>query len=314
MSERNAHLYLERMLPDEGDRQRIAALLERRWSLLAREDHPLGRLQGRALGPARLVVLLGPKNAFGASYFQTFLRLADGRLSGEPLLLGLHNSGRYPAYNWIDVIRYEANATFEGSERLDLSAGGLDRRLFRLLGQFIPPGGHLMVEYESDGQRSTERMLALGVPPVATPLGYLFFLSGCGASFRDWYISEGGREGPRKLQGFRPLDAEDARRKAQSMAEELRQFLTRAPRKEHRQWERLARRLARQVLRRLEASPHNPSPKAGAWGDESDVPAFSAIRRGGVRMADRRGSSIKPPTTNRPAPPLSKLDGLGNRQ
>jgi len=247
MRERNAQLYLERILPHEGDRQRIAALLERRWSLPARGDHPLGRLQGRALGPSRLLMLLGPKNAVGAVYFQAFLRLADGRLSAEPLLLGLHNSGRYPAYNWIDVIRYEDSAAFEGGE-------GLDRRLFRLLGQLIPPGGHLMVEYESEGQRPTERMLTLGVPPVATPLGYLFFLSGCGASFRDWYISEGGREGPRKLQGFKPLDDEDARSKAQSMAEELRQFLARAPRKEHRQWEGPARRLARRVLRRLEAS------------------------------------------------------------
>jgi hypothetical protein len=129
----------------------------------------------------------------------------------------------------------------------------LDQRLFRFLGQLIPPGGHLMVEYESEGQRLTERMLTLGVSPVATPLGYLLFLSGCGASFRDWYISEGGREGPRKLQGFKPLDEEDACRKARSMAEELRRFLTRAPRKEHRQWERPARRLARKVLERLEA-------------------------------------------------------------
>jgi len=254
MSERNAHLYLQRILPHQGDRRRIGALLERRWSLPAREDHPLGRLQGRVVGPARLLVLLGPKNAVGAVYFQAFLKLADGRLSVEPLLLGLHNSGRYPAYNWIDVIRYEDSAAFEGGEGLDLAARGLERRLFRLLGQLIPPGGHLMVEYESEGQRLTERMLTLGVPPVATPLGYLLFLSGCGASFRDWYISEGGREGPRKLQGFKPLDDEDARRKGHSMAEELRQFLARAPRKEHRQWERLARRLARRVLRRLEAS------------------------------------------------------------
>jgi hypothetical protein len=251
MSERKAHLYLERILPHEGDRQRIAALLERGWSLPARGDHPLGQLQGRALGPARLLVLLGPKNAVGAVYFQAFLRLTGGRLSSEPLILALHNSGRFPAYNWIDVIRYEDGATFEGSERLDLAARGLDRRLFRLLGQLIPPGGHLMVEYESEGQRLTQRMLALGVPPVATPLGYLLLLSGCGASLRDWYISEGGREGPRKLQGFKPLDDEDARRKGHSMAEELRQFLARTPSREHGQWEGLAGRLAQRVLRRL---------------------------------------------------------------
>ncbi len=264
MNESNARLYIERILPRQADRQRVAALLERGWFPPVRRDHPLGELQRCAVGPARLLVLLGPKNAVGASYFQAFLRLADARLSDEPLLFGLHNRGRYPAYNWIDLIRYEGIATFASDERLDFAARGLDRRLFRLLGQLIPPGGHLMVEYESEGQRLTERMLALGVPPVATPLGYLMFLSGCGASFRDWYISEGGREGPRKLQGFKPLDDRHARAKAHSMAEELRRFLARAPRKEHRQWKGLARRLARKVLERLEVDtlardPHPPS-------------------------------------------------------
>jgi len=43
-------------------------------------------------------------------------------------------------------------------------------------------------------------------------------------------------------------------RRRRVRAEELRQFLARAPRKEHRQWEGPARRLARRVLRRLEAS------------------------------------------------------------
>jgi hypothetical protein len=54
MSERKAHPYLERILPHQGDRQRVAVLLERGWSLPAHGDHPLGRLQGRAVGPARL--------------------------------------------------------------------------------------------------------------------------------------------------------------------------------------------------------------------------------------------------------------------
>jgi len=54
----------------------------------------------------------------------------------------------------------------------------------------------------------TARALTAGVPPRATPLGAAMAAAGCGVAFRDWYISEGGREGPRKLQGFRALDAE----------------------------------------------------------------------------------------------------------
>jgi hypothetical protein len=87
---------------------------------------------------------------------------------------------------------------------------------------------------------------------VATPLGYLMFLAGCGASFRDWYISEGGREGPRRLQGFKPLDAASAVSKAAAMAMELRAFLALPPSEGRREWEALARRLARLGLRRLE--------------------------------------------------------------
>ena len=68
------------------------------------------------------MVLLGPKNAVGAHYFQLFLRSAQGCLADAPLLLGLHNSGPFPAYNWIDVIRYEGAVTF-GDEIVSLPKG-----------------------------------------------------------------------------------------------------------------------------------------------------------------------------------------------
>jgi hypothetical protein len=230
----------------------VRTLEQRGWCPPTRGEHPLGRLQGRSLGPTgRLVVLLGPKNSAGARYFQLFLRLPDGRLS-HPFLLGLHNSGPFPAYNWIDVARYDGVASLDDGDDIAL-AGAPEQRLFRLLGGLVPPGGHLMLEYESDHARSTERMLSLGLPPVATPVGYLLFLAGC-TSFRDWYISEGGREGPRRLQGFKPLDAASAARKAAGLAAELRAFLaSKAPpeRSDARRWDAPARRLARRVLRRL---------------------------------------------------------------
>ena len=227
-----------------------AALQERGWWGASRVEHPLGRLQGRSLGVGRLTALLGPKSSVGARYFQLFLQAPKGGLS-HTFLLGLHNNGRFPAYNWIDVARYDGAASFAGGEDIAL-AGAPERRLFRLLGDLIPPGGHLMLEYESEQARSTERMLSQGLPPVATPLGYLMFLAGCGASFRDWYISEGGREGPRRLQGFKPLDAASGVSKAAAMAAELRAFLACPARNDRREWEAPARRLARRVLGRLE--------------------------------------------------------------
>ena len=236
---------------------RLAALQERGWWAPTRAEHPLGRLQGRSLGVGRLLALLGPKNSVGARYFQLFLRIANRGLS-HAFLLGLHNSGPFPAYNWIDVARYDGAASFAGGDDITL-AGAPERRLFSLLGDLIPPGGHLMLEYESAHARSTERMLSLGLPPVATPLGYLMFLAGCGASFRDWYISEGGREGPRRLQGFKPLNAESAVSSAAAMASELRALLAVPPSQERQEWEAPARRLARRVLRRLEPRLTTPT-------------------------------------------------------
>ena len=65
-----------------------------------------------------------------------------------------------------------------------------------------------MIEYDSTARRNTARALALKVPPIITPLGSMMFSVGCGVAFKDWYISEGGREGPRKLQGFKAVDFE----------------------------------------------------------------------------------------------------------
>jgi len=228
-------------------------LLAKHWSLPA--EHALARLHGASLGEYRLITLLGPKNNVGSRYFQLFVADRDGRLShsagpgagsGDPLALGLHNTGPFPAFNWIEMTQYREVLRI-GDETLDLPATRLDRALFALLAQFVPRGGHIMVEYDSPTHRATARMLTLGFPPVCSPIGYLMFGIGC-RSFRDWYISEGGREGPRKLQGFMPLNDEVRREKLAKLREELRVFLSRAEGTEVDEWAEVARRTAREVL------------------------------------------------------------------
>lgn len=230
--------------------QRWGALLARGWSLPSADESPLGRLQGRRLGRLRLVVLLGPKNSVGARYFQLFLLDPDGCLSEEPIALGLHSSGRFPAYNWIELARYQGEPSLHG-RTLSLARRGLDRRLFRALSSLVPPGGHLMVEYESASQRQSERILSLGCPAAASPLGYLLLCAGC-LSFRNWYFPEGGREGPRKLQGFKPLDSQQARRWAEALHRELTAFLSQPARPKRSPWAEVAGRLAHSALRVLE--------------------------------------------------------------
>ena len=169
-------------------------------------------------------VLLGPTSRFGARYFALFLHDADGHSSREPALNGLHHSGPLPSYNWIEVAETNGRVALLDGRETVVGAEGVER-ILRLLLETLPAGGHLMVEYDSPERAETARALAQGVPPLATPLGELLFRIGCGARFKDWQIAEGGSEGPRKLQGYKPASAEDARRWVRQAAEELEAFL-----------------------------------------------------------------------------------------
>ncbi len=211
--------------------------------------HILAALESLELGGYRVSVLLGPKNNVGSTYFRLTLSDAAGR-EGDPCpALGLYNQGSFPAYNWLELIRYEPVVEF-GPRRLDLRSTGAEGRLFAALSALVPPGGHLMVEYDSPGHAETAGGLALGFPPVVTPLGYLLFQAGC-RSFRDWYISEGGREGPRKLQGFKPLNEEVRKEKSDLLRQEVETFLARLSPRAPRPLEAAARERGRQVLAAL---------------------------------------------------------------
>jgi hypothetical protein len=233
---------------EPGARARIQTLLSRQWSLPG--EHRLAQLHGASLGEYHILALLGPKNNVGSRYFQLWLSDSDGRLSEEPLALGLQNSGQFPAFNWIELAQYR-EVLRVGDDVVDLRTTSLEPTLFEQLALFVPPGGHIMVEYDSPSQRATQRILTLGYPPVCSPLGHLLFHIGC-RSYRDWYISEGGREGPRKLQGFMPLNKEVRREKAERLRQELTDFLSRTGTGTTDEWAAVVRRTAREVLRELE--------------------------------------------------------------
>ena len=252
MRKRGEQQPLDGLTPEH--RARIETLLAKGWSPPG--EHPLSRLHGACLDDHRLLVLLGPKNNVGSRYFQLFLADNQRRLGDEPLALGLYNSGSFPAYNWIELTQYRPVQRFAG-QVADLASQGLDRKLFETLSALVPPGGHLMVEYDSPGQRVSERMLTRGYPPVVSPLGHLMFRAGC-RSFRDWYISEGGREGPRKLQCFKPLNEDIRREKEERLREELIAFLSRSQGPARDEWLELARRTAREVLTAL--GEHHTAP------------------------------------------------------
>jgi hypothetical protein len=68
---------------------------------------------------------------------------------------------------------------------------------------------------------------------VATPIGFLLFRIGFTIPFRDWYISEGGHEGPRKLQFEKPLGNQNPRPIYEKILKELEIFIQSVPKGKH---------------------------------------------------------------------------------
>ena len=227
--------------------------LDKGWREAGGGEHPLEVVTGERLGETTTLVLLGPKNRFGARYFQIFLLSHRDEVGEPPVVIGLYSSGPYPSYNWVEVISLAEHITFPSSTKgegrmLDIRHTGLDRELLKRIADLIPPGGHMMIEYDSPEQRETARSLELGIPPAATPLGYLLYSIGCGAGFRNWYFAEGGSEGPRKLQGYKPLNEEHARERAHDLARGLFEFLDRPLDPSHADVEEPARQRAAEIL------------------------------------------------------------------
>lgn len=219
----------------------------RGWSLPG--DHPISHFDGLPLGDYHTIALLGPKNAVGSRYFRLFLADSGGQLAEEQLALGLFGAGPYPAFNWVELTQYEELLHYPQGP-LDLWQTRLERHLFDAMSSLLPPGGHLMAEYDSPSHKPTERILTLRYPPACSPIGYLMFEAGV-RSYRDWYISEGGREGPRKLQGFKPLNDEIAGEKTALLRANVEGALAAPENEAHGEWGKLARELGAKVLAQL---------------------------------------------------------------
>jgi hypothetical protein len=148
------------------------------------------------------------------------------------VIKGIHSSGGKDGVKpWMDLIYWEELEFRKGEkllEKLSLSSKGLDCCLFQILGDLIPPGGYLMVSYEGDDpiHRDTRKSLSIRIPAAVTPLGFLLFGSGF-QLIKNWYLSEGGFEGPRKLWAEKAPDKNWAEIFYQKTAEQIKSFLER---------------------------------------------------------------------------------------
>jgi hypothetical protein len=162
--------------------------------------------------------------------FRLYLRDSRGILSSSPVIKGIYSAGGKDGVKpWMDLEYLEELEFLEKKETKDgliLSSNSLDRKLFKYLGNIIPPGGHLMVSYEGEQliHINAIKSLSMGIPPAATALGFLIFQGGF-QLIKDWYLSEGGHEGPRKLWGEKAPDDTWAKAFYKKTTQQIYQFL-----------------------------------------------------------------------------------------
>ena len=164
-----------------------------------------------------------------AGWFHLIVALADanGTATQTPIMTGIVSGGGRGVKPWFEC-RFYPEVTMADGTTFDARECGLEAALIDRLGELVPDGGHLMVEYESPGQSMTHAELLLRVPPAATYLGALMFHAGFRGALKDWYISEGGHEGPRKLQANKSPNAAAARVAMRTHVEELTVFIKEA--------------------------------------------------------------------------------------
>jgi hypothetical protein len=198
--------------------------------------------------------------------FKLYLRNSRGNLSVQPAIEGIYSAGGKDGVRpWMDL-DYHGDLGFRQKERakdtLSLSEKGLDRPLFGCLGDVIPPGGHLMLSYEGEDKihLDTLKSLSLGIPPAATPLGFLIFQAGF-QLVKDWYLAEGGHEGPRKLWGEKAPDDRRAEPFYQKTVRQLHSYLENRKGRAPRNLEKLATERSKEILTIIQG---HRSPRLGS--------------------------------------------------
>jgi len=167
--------------------------------------------------------------------FNLYLQKEDSKSGGdkaseislEPIVIGTYFEGRGKYLKpWLEIF-YQPVVRFKKDE-LDLPRENLELPIFHALSGLLPAGGRIFVIYDSRYHALTAKALERGVPAAATPLGYLLWRSGF-RWFKNWYFSEGWKEGSQKLQANKPLDADHEKRQFQKLYLELKEFLSKKP-------------------------------------------------------------------------------------
>jgi len=218
--------------------------------------HPLQKLEGKLGRDHGIKVVHKQLRKAEQSFFQIFIIDKEGRVSKQSVFEGLYSIGIEPYIDgWIDGHYYE-EVEF-GKTKINLSEAGLDLGLFKRVGKALKPSWSFMVAYESFVKagrtlQETSQGLNCGIPPIATPLGYLLFSTGR-LKVKDWYFPEGGNEGMPKLEGIGAVDGEHAERIRKETARELKLFLKEGA-CNNKELEAPAKKKAERILQNLKRS------------------------------------------------------------
>src|SRR5688572_26784121 len=123
------------------------------------------RWDGAPVGDdVRLEVWIGPRSAVGSTYFQCYLSAQMGR-PVDPVVVGLQIEGPYPGFNLVEVLEFQDVLKLDDRRNIAVPPA-IEKRIFEQLATAVPPGGHLMVEYDSPVRAVTASALAAKVPPI----------------------------------------------------------------------------------------------------------------------------------------------------
>ncbi len=162
----------------------------------------------------------------GWLYVDIALADPEGAVSTSRFITAIISGGGRGVKQWVEC-RIFPQVEFDDGHLVDARELGFDADAINLFGVLIPAGGHLMIDYDSGGQDLTLAELVLQVPPPASYLGELMFRAGFRGQFKDWYFSEGGHEGPRKLQANKSPNPAAARAALKDHIRNLKQFVRR---------------------------------------------------------------------------------------
>lgn len=215
----------------------------------------------RKIGPFYTQIQFWPKRRVGHFNFSISLKNETGQASRFPVVKGIYSRGNRAQniQGWFDI-HYTDHANFGDGKPIILSQVDIFAEdMFRMIGSAVSPGGMLIVSYvtdivsdiRSDLHKITRQCLgvsSLGVPPAATPLGRLLFISGCYNIKSDAFDVQGSS----RLAGEKAPNAEIETQFSQKLILQLKEYLRREPQKKLIKFEEICRANAAYVLNQIE--------------------------------------------------------------